>query len=80
MNDTVHKLTPPKEPTPTLAELASDMEDRRTILAEARKATARAIGAEGVAASASKAADRTFNAAYDALKTKRPRAKLGEKP
>ena len=81
MNDTVHKLVAPQEPTPTLAELASIMEAKRAALNKAKLATAHAQAVEDESAKDSKAADRAFNEAVNALRPKRPRtAKLGEKP
>ena len=82
MNDTMqHKLATPKEPTPTLAELAADMEFQKIVLKQAKEQTAAAHVTEYKAAMASKAADRAFNDAVNALKTKRPRtAKQGEQP
>ena len=80
MNDTVHKLVAPEAPKSTLAELASDMELKRAMLHEAKLTTAAAVTFESDARKVSKAADRAFNEAVNALRPKRPRTKLGEKP
>ena len=81
MNDTVHKSTVVEFLKLSLAELARDMETQRAVLNTAKLATAHAQAVEVEAASDSKAADRAFNEAVNALRPKRPRtAKLGEKP